>query len=143
MKQSFILNQKGRAEGSYYRKDFLGDVIYNSFYHREFQINFAKKGRRKSSVSDETASFLLAKGLIDEGDLALYLEELSAVFTLETIPSFGSFSIESLYDFLLSFRKKQFGQALLENGALTGASLSDPAHVEMMGLIGAGNNPQV
>lgn len=124
--QSLIFDKNKRKRGSYYRKDFIGDVIYNSFYYREFQINFAKKGRKTTSLTDRFASFLKEKGLISQEEILQYYRHISSLFSLETIPDFDDFSIEELYAFLVNERNEFFGKEKAEKARLLAARESTP-----------------
>ena len=126
MDRILILNQNKRKSGSYYRKDFIGDIVYNSFYYREFQINFAKKGRKNTSLTDDTASFLYEKGLVSKEMLQQYYDSTSSLFTLETIADFDEWSIEELYAFLSQKRESFFGKEVLSKARILKARESKP-----------------
>ncbi len=130
MANELVLHQQERTRASYVRKDFLGDVLYHGFYHREFQINFAKPGRTKTSVLDETALFLLGQGWIEPTDLSRYYEYIASLFTLETISDFDGFSVETLYSFLQKVREGIFGKELLSRAFLALAEKSVPLSFE-------------
>ena len=111
--KSVILHQKIRKKGSYYRKDFRGDVLYYTFIYQDLHITFAKKGRKNTILNDFTADLLLSKNLISKEDLLQYKNKVASLFSLETLPDFDEYSLEDLYDFVAQIRKNEFGKDLL------------------------------
>ncbi len=113
MEQKFILHQNGRNKGSYYRKDFLGDVLYYCFIYQDLHITFAKKGRKNTILNDSTADMLLKRGFITEDDYLSYKEKVCSQFSLETLKNFDEYSLEELYKFITDIREKLLGKATL------------------------------
>ena len=115
MDHKFTLHRAGRAKGSYYRKDFIGDVLYYCFIYRDIHITFAKKGRKNTILSDAFAEEMAHRGLISIDLLTSYKEKVSSLFSLETLKNFDDYSLEKLYNFVIEIRKQLFGVDLIND----------------------------
>lgn len=115
MVQTLSLHFPNRNKGSYYRKGFIGDVLYYCFIYRDLHITFAKKGRKNTILSDATADLLLEKGLITEKKYHSYKEKVCSLFSLETLKDFDEYSLEELYDFVTQIRRQVLGNQVLNN----------------------------
>jgi len=123
MQKSLILHEKDRKRESYIRRDLRGDVLYNSFFHRDFQIFFAKK-TRKTSVVDNFALFMLQKRLLSQEELVSYSFQMEEKFPFDGISKFDDFSVEELYAFLVCEREKILGSKRLKKACLLAAEES-------------------
>lgn len=126
MKHTLILHQDNRSKGSYYRKDFIGDVLYYTFIYRELHVTFAKKGRKNTILQDSTADLLSERGYITAEDHLAYKEKVSSRFSLETLKNFDDFSLEELYDYVSRIREETFGKENLNKLWHASASESLP-----------------
>jgi len=109
MTKELVLQRSDRRAGSYYRKDFIGDVLYYCFIYRDVHITFAKKGRKSTIISDTTAELLETRGLISKEKHYEYKKKISSLFSLETLKNFDDYSIEEIYRFVTDIREEIFG----------------------------------
>lgn len=113
MNHELLLRKNAVKRGSYYRKELLGDVLYNSFIYQDIHITFAKKDR-KTSIEDDTVSFLKNRNIISDEAVSAYKEKIASCFTMDSIRDFDSGSIEELYQFISKLREEQLGKKVLE-----------------------------
>ncbi len=113
MRKPLVLHQYNRKKGSYYRKNFIGDVLYYTFIYHDLHITFAKKGRKNTTLQDETADLLLERGFISSETYHAYKEKVSSLFSLETLKDFDEYSLEQLYKFLAKIRSEALGEEAL------------------------------
>lgn len=114
MKKTLVLHKENRKQGSYYRKNFVGDVLYYTFIYRDLNVTFAKKGRKNTILSDSTADLLLKNGFVSTEAYQRYKEKICGLFSLETLKDFDEYSLEELYDFITNIRSEMFGNQPLQ-----------------------------
>lgn len=110
MDHKFTLHRKGRSKGSYYRKDFIGDVLYYCFIYRDIHITFAKKGRKNTIINDSFAELMALRSFISFEQLSSYKKKISSLFSLETLKDFDDYSLEELYTFVVKIREEMLGK---------------------------------
>ncbi len=106
--KSLKLGLPTRSGGSYYRKEYIGDVLDRKYRHNGVEISFS---RRASKIKDPLAEELLAMGLITPDQRDAYFKEVIKKFTGEF---YYESSLEEVYEELHQCRKALLGTAPLE-----------------------------
>ncbi len=97
-----------RTPGSYYRKEYIWDLLDRKYGYNGVEIIFS---RRASKIKDPLAEELMAMGLITPAQRDAYFKALVKKFTGEF---YYEYSVEEVYEQLHQCRKALLGTAPLE-----------------------------
>ena len=111
MRKTLQLTEKGRARGSYLRKDYKTDVLNWFFHCQEINITIPKYGS-SPRVKDDLADWMLLEGLISGKEKEVYEHQVS--LSLVRLDQFDEYSVEEMYRHIHGIRRQVLGADALE-----------------------------
>lgn len=129
------LTQDDRRPGSYFRREFKGDVLYTFFRYKQVAITFAKKNGTPCRVTDALADRLEREGMLPNWRKAEY--EARVCRSFEELERYDDFSVEQVYAHILKLRMEILGRqnlCRLQAADLAGEPAFTPTGIDQSAL---------